>query len=452
MLTESHSFIIDNLKSKGFECFIVGGFVRDYILNHKCEDIDLATNATPDELIDIFQSEKIDLVGKSFGVVLINNIEVSTYRDDVYFGLSDKNCEIQFSKTIQEDLSRRDLTINAIAINAFTGEFIDIFNGIDDVKNRIIRFVGNPIHRIHEDPNRIIRACRFLSKIEGIFDPYTYIILKERSKDYIKNISRERIRLEIIKCMKYNHPSIFFRSLHDLDILKYIFPGLNNCYNHTGGIHHNETIFDHCLLCGDNISYKNHPLLRITGYLHDVGKPGKYQKFSDGTDSFLEHEILGYDIVKNELENLKFSKSEINYISNLILLHMNNINMNGRKGYRRLYKSLLEYNINYRNLIRLNIADRKSNKKKDTPHYKLKDLKNILKKFKTEEFDIFKFRIKDLEINGNDIMNLLNIKPSKKVGEILKDLFSKVVDQLLNNDRDELIQYVNNNRGNYEKS
>jgi tRNA nucleotidyltransferase/poly(A) polymerase len=164
--------ILFRLQDNGFEAFFVGGYVRDMFLDKENDDVDISTSASSDEIMRLFTDQKLDLVGKSFGVVLVNGIEVATFRKDRYFGLSDKAVEIT-TGTMTEDAERRDFTFNALYLDPFTHQIFDFFGGVKDLQNKVVKFVGNPKDRIREDPNRIIRACRFLTKIGGSFHPDT---------------------------------------------------------------------------------------------------------------------------------------------------------------------------------------------------------------------------------------------------------------------------------------
>jgi putative nucleotidyltransferase with HDIG domain len=354
----------------------------------------------------------------------VDGIEVATFRTDKYFGLSDKNVEISVAKTIGEDLSRRDLTINAMAICQHTGEIIDRFGGKEDLRHKIIRFVGNPEKRIYEDPNRIIRACRFLALIEGTFDEGTKEALKKYSYFIKEYVDVERIRLEILKSMNYRKPSIFFLALHEIDALKYIFPTLDRCFDHDHGPYHDEDIFSHSMMCGDNIS-KKYPLLRLGGYLHDIGKViTACQDIETREFHFAGHEKVGAVVVREELEHLKFSNDDVNYVSFISELHMRNFD--SPKTIRRTFKALADYEINYKDIIRLKLADRKANLKRGRMNLSearelISDIRNELTREPPNDF-------KHLKLDGNDIMKITGIPQGKIIGDILKFLLQNVVD------------------------
>jgi tRNA nucleotidyltransferase/poly(A) polymerase len=434
--------IVLKLQNLGFKAYFVGGYVRDMILGLPSKDIDVVTSATPDEISEIFKDQNIKSVGRSFLVTFVDNVEVSTFRKDTYFGGSDKNVIIQPSDEA-EDAFRRDFTINAIFYDPISKKVIDYVNGQEDLKNKVIRFVGDPVKRIIEDPNRIIRACRFLAKIDGDFDKNTFEELKNRS-DYANFIiSPERIRLEILKAMEIKKASTFFRALYDIGALKYIFPTLNDCYNLDGGPYHEEPVFDHCVASGDHITTKD-PIVKLAGYLHDVGKSISCRTNPRTQDIWFEgHEETGSETVVEELINLKFSTREIEIISQLIGLHMRISHERlSPKGVRRTLKLLKDHDIPYQNLLRVSIGD-KMGGFKSRNFYNISDVYKLVSVFRTEinrKNPVTAYS--DLKVNGYDIMTVTGLKPGKEVGEILKKLLDIVLDKPELNEKEKLIELI----------
>lgn len=434
----SPKYIVDKLRQNGFETYVVGGAVRDFLRGVESKDIDIATSATSDKIEELFKEQKIKTVGKSFKVVFVDGIEVATFRTDEYGGLSDKNVKISVAKTIGEDLGRRDLTINAMAMFQDTEDIIDRFGGREDLRNKIIRFVGDPEKRIYEDPNRIIRACRFLSLIEGRFAESTKEALKKYSHFIEKYVDVERITIEILKSMDYRKPSIFFLALHEIGVLKYIFPTLDRCFGHDHGPYHNEDIFTHSMLCGDNIS-KKYPMLRLAGYLHDVGKIiTASQDIETREFHFSGHEKFGADIVRRELEHLRFSNDDTDYISSLSELHMRDFK--SPKSIRRTLKSLADHEIDYKDIVRLQLADRKANLARGAKD--VSEVRKIISGIKTELIREPPNDFKHLKLNGSDIMKITGIPQGKLIGDILKFLLRNVVDNPELNNENSLKQLI----------
>lgn len=434
--------IVLKLQDLGYEAYFVGGYVRDMLLGKKCDDIDITTSATPDELITIFKDRQIKTAGKNFLVTFVDDIEVATYRVDNYKNFNPESLKVLKANSAKEDVIRRDFTINSLLYDPSSKKIIDYVNGQSDLQEKIIRFNGNPKERIFEDPVRIIRACRFAAKINGKFERETLAFLRTYS-DYITMIPGERIRLEILKAMKIKNASLFFEKLHEIDGLKYIFPSIENSYGVDGGPYHIETVFEHLMMAGDHCSTK-YPLLKLASYMHDIGKPiSKRINPSTGGIWFEGHDETGRDAAKIELEDLKFSGDEINLISNLIGLHMRISNERLQpKSIRRTLKTLSDFNIPYQNLLRVSICDKMGGLKSQKT-YKLKNVYELCKLFKEQverKDPVSKFS--DLKINGNDIMEITGLKPGKEVGYILKYLLDLVLDNPELNDVQKLKEII----------
>ena len=429
--------IMERLVENGYEAYLVGGAVRDYLLGWIPHDIDITTNAKPDEILEIFNDRKTSEVGKSFGVVLVDDIEVATYREDNYFGLDNRKVDIRYANSIKADLSRRDFTINAIAIG-LNGEVVDPFGGTLDLENKVIRFVGNPYHRIYEDPNRIIRACRFAAMFGNGSslqkEDATYNAIKDKASYVKDHVVPERIRLEIVKTMDTQKPSEFFYILREIGLLSYVFPSLDMCWGHEHGKYHTEDVFEHCMLCGDNL-WKSSELLRLVGYLHDCGKPYCY----DG-EHFYEHELAGCDLVKDELKMLKFSNREIEYISQLIRLHMRYFGKMGPRGVRRTLRELDKYNIDHHDLLRLTMADWKASTPNRLEIPKVKHMIGAIKKELNRKGPESPYA--SLALNGYDIMKITGIPQSRRIGEILEALVESVLENPSLNTKEELIRVI----------
>jgi tRNA nucleotidyltransferase/poly(A) polymerase len=420
--------IIKTLNKNGFEAYVVGGAVRDMLLKIECKDIDITTNAPINKIEEIFDGYKLHNLNKNFGVINIDGIDVAHYRQDFYSGLSDKNVKVILLNNLEEDLSRRDFTINAMAYDITNKKIIDLFDGISDLKRKEINFVKNPDERIYEDPNRIFRAFRFLAKINGTFGEKTkQSIIKNYS--LVKYVKQERIKEEIRKLLSSTKKSsIFFNSLQEVGILQYIFPQLSAGWEHPHGPHHKEDIFQHNMLVGDNLSTKNW-LLKLSGYLHDIGKPIS-AKINPRTDDFMftGHSSAGADEVYKNLRFLKFSNEETTYVTTMIKIHMKSILSATPKSIRKILVILKENNMEncYKDLIRLRCADKAGNLLHSNK-YSLREIRTMLLKFKEElNREGPKNPFSKLEVNGNDVMEICGIRPGPRVGFILNQLYKLV--------------------------
>lgn len=437
--------IVQELCEKGCKSYITGGAVRDLQLNVKPKDFDVVTEATYEQLQKFFANKRnFQTVGKSFEVAIVDGIEVAGYRVDKYN--TSNQCVVGLADTLEEDLSRRDLTINSMAFCPFTGHLIDPFGGAQDLKNKIIRFTGNASKRIEEDPCRILRACRFLALLEGEFAEDTLFALQFHAP-LIKTVARDRIQKELVKVMKYDKPSLFFRALEEIGILEDVFPSLHNCIGLEGGNHHDEDVFEHCMLVGDAISKKD-PIVRLAGFLHDVGKVAAAEVQTDGDIKFIGHEKDGATLLFDELIDLKFSSKDIKTIVGLVTLHMRQIEDVKPKTVRKLLIALDEFGLNWKQWLTIRLADRKGNLAKE-PHSRSNIQRFALQFHRilhpVEPVNVA-LKITDLEVNGQDVMTLLEIKPGAQVGKVLRNLLDKVLDTPELNTREQLTEIILENK------
>lgn len=428
--------ILKRILESGYEAFVVGGALRKHFLGTSLHDYDIVTSCPNEDIPFLFPEKKATLAGKTFPVWIVDGVEVSAYRRP------EKSC-IDFS--IEEDLGKRDLTINAMAWDPLTNRIIDPYGGRKDIAKKIIRFTGKAEDRIREDPLRIIRACRFAAEIEGEFAEETAKVLVQYANTMIPAIPGERIRLEIIKAMATPLPGLFFTHLAGIQGLAHIFPSMNTCIGHEGGIHHNETIFEHLMACGDALPGVR-PLLRLTGYLHDVGKPPSMQYRESAEKGrypvFVGHEKKGAEIVKQELAALSFSAKEIRYISGLIRNHMRLMDMEPtKKSIRKALYSFLQDGVDWRDWLFLRISDRKANAAKE--NYDMGKIRCLARNIRNElhpENMAPAILQKHLAINGKDVIEALSLDPGPVVGRILRTLHNAVLENPSLNTREKLLE------------
>ena len=422
----TREFIIERLCDCGFDTYIVGGAVRDLLRGVPSDDEDIVTAALPEEVEKIFKDHEIKTVGKSFKVVLVDGYEVATFRTDRYSGLSDKEVDIQVAENIFEDLERRDLTINAVAFCQYTGDVVDPYHGKNDLENRIIRFVGDPEKRIFEDPNRIIRACRFLALIDGKFEEKTKEALISFAHLIPSFVDPERINKEIMKTMiRVKKASLFFHALHKIGALEHIFPSLEDCYAYEDhGRWHTESVIEHSYICGDCLPTRK-PLLKLTGYLHDIGKPASCEWNPKTQDlRFHGHAEKGAECLEVELRKLRFSNKEIKYITSLIKVHMRNFKT--PRATRKTLKVLTDHDLNWKDYLQLKIVDSRANLKKGPyPKDKIRQVVNQII-FEINRKSPNKFE--DLAVNGNDIMRITGLQAGPEIGLIKQELMDIVID------------------------
>ncbi|MDD9303215.1 MAG: CCA tRNA nucleotidyltransferase [Desulfobacter sp.] len=404
--------ILERLSASGRAAFIVGGAVRDMIMGLDFDDVDILTRSDPEDVEILFKDQKTKQVGQAFPITLVNGVEVASCRSEC------SGADFPIS-----DLGMRDFTINAMALDPFSGTLIDPFKGKEDIKDGIIRFTRDPVQRIKEDPLRMVRACRFAAKFCSRIEPASFAAIKTHRQLIADQVSKERIRLELIKAMVLDFPSLFLTLLHDTGLLGLILPSLDRCHTLDGGPFHGETVFEHCLLVGDALPFSR-PLLRLAGYLHDVGKYDA-ARIKQGQLTFAGHEQC-CDALENDLARLRFSGREAEYILSLVKGHMPPLNEKTTpKAVRRLLVMLADLNLSHKDFLRMRIADKKGNLAKSP--YTFSQIRIRLKKILDEISNQAALNINDLEISGRDIQNILSMGPGPGVGKVKKKLFDQVV-------------------------
>lgn len=419
--------IIITLNKSGYKAYIVGGAVRDMLMNQQPKDVDILTNAPVQAVEKLFAGAK--KVGKSFPICLIQGVEVASCRAG------------EASNFPMDDLGMRDFTINSMAWDILSDTLIDPFCGKKDLGKKIIRFTLDPGERIQEDPLRMIRACRFAARLDGRLSAssleavLTHVPLIDPVNG---NLAGERIYLELIKAMTLAKPSHFFNSLHETGLLARVLPCLDRCFDLDGGPHHGESVFEHNMLVGDALP-ANRPIFRLAGFLHDTGKFDAAQTKGGGM-TFPGHEthILA---LQTDLERLRFSFRDKRYILALAQAHMRPLTEKTTpKAVRRLLAMLDSHDLSFRDFLRMRIADKKGNLAKSP--YTLSEIRLRLKKIQDELSDRAAFNINDLDISGTHIIELLNLKPGPEVGRIKAILFDRVLDDPSLNTRPCLEQLV----------
>ena len=416
-------FIIDTLKKNGFQAYIAGGAVRDILLHKKPDDIDILTNASILELTSIFQGPKFKTMGKTFPICMVNGIEISSGR-----------ATFDLKNFPESDLAQRDFTINSMAFDPISKRIIDPFNGKKDLEDAVIRFTKDPEKRIAEDPARMIRACRFAALINGSFSLSSLELILACKDKLEPSVAKERILGEIIKAMGLKRPSLFFKALRKTGLLSKIFPSLDRCHDLEGGPYHGETVFEHCMIVGDALP-KNLPVLRLAGFLHDVGKFDAAKK-SAGKLTFVGHENET-EALSHDLAKLRFSVKDISYILSLIKLHMRPLTEKTTpKAARKLLWALDKSGRDYRDFMHMRIADKKGNLSKSP--YTISQIRFRLEKLFAQMTDQPAFQMKHLKITGKDIIQILGIAPGPDVGRIKQKLFKMVLDDPAKNNYNDL--------------
>ncbi len=424
----------------GYSCFLVGGALRNHYAGMKPTDYDFATDANPEDVQRIFK--QVIPTGIKHGTVTVifrgHQFEVTTFRIEGNYSNSRHPDSISFSPSIFEDLKRRDFTINSIAMNLQTGEVLDPHNGIQDLKRKIIRAIGDPIERFTEDGLRLMRACRFTAQLNFLIEKQTFEALKD-CRDNLKNVSSERIRDEIIKILASEKPSISFKIMEKSGILHIIIPELSKCRGITQKGYHDFDVLDHLFYSCDG-GPKNDTVLRLSCLLHDIGKPQSLSLDDDNFPTFYHHDKLSTELAEKIMNNLRFSGTDIKRASHLIANHMFNYTEEWTDAAVRRFISKVGVN-NIDDLFILRIADQFGMTNSKIVSEKLKvftlRIKSILKQQNA-------FSIRDLNISGTDLQKECGIKKGPVIGTILKELLETVLDDPSLNNRDALLIIANN--------
>jgi tRNA nucleotidyltransferase (CCA-adding enzyme) len=422
-------FTIETLKKASFKAFIVGGCVRDFLRGIEPEDWDVTTDAKPEDIQKIFPKSFYE--NKFLTVTIqtdsrnlkLKEIEITTYRSEAKYTDKRHPDEVKFAKTIEEDLARRDFTVNAIAMDEKL-KVIDPFSGQEDLKNKIIRAVGKPEDRFSEDALRMMRAVRFAVTLgEG------WRIEEKTSKAIKKNaghlaaISKERIRDELIKIIMSERAAEGIETLRNLGLLKYIIPELEEGYKIAQNKHHIYECYEHSLRSLDYAAKKKfNKYVRISALLHDIGKPKSKQ--GEGKEAtFYSHEIIGAKMTAQILNRLKFPKKEIEKITKLVRYHLfyYNVGEVSDSSVRRLVLKVGPENVE--ELLQVRMADRIGSGVPKAEPYKLRHLKYVIEKVSQDPISA-----KMLKMSGNDVMNILGVSPSPKVGQILDILLNHILE------------------------
>ncbi len=471
-IPEEVQFILDELAKHNFESYIVGGCVRDFLLGKEPKDWDITTNAKPEEIQKIFPESVYE---NRFGTVMVkarnikyktlNIVEVTTYRVDEKYTDKRHPDKIKFAATLKEDLARRDFTVNALALKVesqksknppnpllqrgnnsplFAKEgveggfenykIIDLFNGQEDLKNKIIRAVGDPDKRFSEDALRMLRAIRLAVNLDFTIEKKTFEAIKKNSS-LLKFVSQERIRDELSKIILSDRPNEGIELRREAKLLKFVIPELEKGIGVSQNLHHIHTIYQHLILSLKHCPSKKLEV-RLAALFHDIAKP-QVKRGEGPASTFYNHDIVGARITKKIMRRLKFPNDIIDKVALLVRNHMFyfDVEIVSEAGVRRLLKRVGRENM--KDLMDLRIADRLGSGVPKAKPYKLRYLEYLVHKVSKDPISV-----KMLKIDGGEIMKILNIRQSPEIGAILNILLSEVLNDPKNNNKGYLIKKV----------
>ncbi len=426
--------IVETIEKAGFEAFLVGGCTRDILLGRIPKDWDITTNATPEQIIPLFTKTFYENEYGTVGVVNENTeddrlkiVEITPYRLESSYSDHRHPDKVQFSKSIADDLKRRDFTINSIAISLSNGsikDIIDLFDGLKDIKDKTIKAVGNASDRFKEDALRILRAIRLSSELGFTINIDTEKAILSHSK-LLKQISIERIRDEFVRIIMSNNPKSGIELMDKLGVLEYVIPELIKTKKIEQNQAHAYDVWEHLLRTLQHSADKNWSLeIRLSALFHDISKP-ETRRVSPETNqyTFYGHEVVGSRVTKKILERLKFSTKITEKVTKMVRWHMffSDTETISLSAVRRMINNVGQDNI--WDLMNIRICDRiGTGRPKESP-YRLRKYQSMI-----EEALRSPVSVSMLKIDGNRIMKVTHVTPGPQIGYILNALMEEVLD------------------------
>ncbi|MCL4382585.1 MAG: HD domain-containing protein [Patescibacteria group bacterium] len=437
-LPPSAQKVLTTMKKAGFETYAVGGSVRDLLMGRPTKNWDFTTSAVPSEILKIYPDGFYDNAFGTVGVALENGeiYEITTFRTESNYKDHRHPEKVLWGQTLLEDLGRRDFTVGAIA---FDGKnFIDPYNGQKDLKDKIIRTVGNPNQRFAEDALRLMRAIRIATELEFLLEAETFAAIVANAA-LIREISSERVKEELLKILATDHSADGIALLKNAGLLQKILPevekgfGVNQV---SPGRHHLYDVGTHSFL-SLKFCPSQDPLVRLATLIHDIGKPATFKQDEKGLITFYNHEVIGASLARHLADRLKLSKKDRDRLVTMVRWHQFSVDEKQtdsalRRFIRRVGKE------NLKDMLDLRIGDRLGGGARETSWR----LKLFIKRL--DEVQKQPFTVADLKVDGHDVMEILNLDSGPKVGEILNMLFNEVVEKGEPNERSSLLKKIKN--------
>lgn len=436
------SYILQALKiieENNEEAYIVGGAVRNYLLERPINDYDITTSARPEKIKEIFKDYTTVDIGSKYGTIIViidkNRIEITTYRTEGDYDGRRPNI-VEFSDSLQDDLKRRDFTINAMCYNPKTG-VLDYFEGKRDLENKIIRSIGRPVDRLREDYLRILRAVRFACQLNFTIDEDLSSAIKEE-KEGLRLISSERIRDEFNKILLSQRPSVGIALLAQHGLLEIISKDLQKMigFNQYSSFHDLD-LYEHTMKTLDG----SKPILelRLAALFHDAGKPESFFIDENGEGRFYGHQFISGRLVREFMQEYNYSKNQTERVVRLVERHMDNVNPYTPKSVRKLVRRM-DNDINL--LFELQEADvRATNAEVNLDNVVLG--RKLAREVSEKNLPTSK---KDLVINGGDLIKI-GFAPGKELGDFLDYLVDRVIDDNSLNNKKTLLNIAKKHIG-----
>ena len=434
--------VSDALEEAGFESYLVGGCVRDLLLGKDPKDWDFTTNASPEGIQKVFPDSFYE---NNFGTVGVKTeseddrlkvIEVTPYRKEGEYSDARRPDSVEFGVSLEEDLKRRDFTVNALAFRLKTEEFVDHHGGQEDMKKRLIRAVGEAKTRFEEDALRMMRAVRLSAELGFAIESETAAAIHETA-DNLEKISKERVRDELVRIFETTEPMSALLIAHRLRLLKHIAPDLERGIGVEQNQAHSYDVFEHNLRTMQHAADKEwDTVLRLAGLFHDISKPETRRWSDEKKDwTFHGHEVVGAKVAKKALENLRFPKETIEKAAKLVRWHMffSDPDLVTLSAVRRIIANVGRENI--QDLLNLRICDRIGTGRPKEQPFRLRKYMAMVDQALRDPITVGM-----LAINGNDLVKEVGEKAGPRVGWILHALLEEVLEDPEKNTRDYLLE------------
>lgn len=422
-------------EENGYDCYLVGGAVRNMVIGHHPTDYDFATNARPSAVMKLFKS--VIPTGIKHGTVTVlfegHQFEVTTFRVEGTYSNARHPDKITFTGSLYEDLKRRDFTINSMAIPVLDGTLIDPHEGCRDLKRGLVRAIGEPAERFREDGLRLMRACRFSAQLEFSIEAGTKRAMTE-TVDTIRLVSAERIRDELMKILSSPRPSIGINAMQESGILALVLPSLSKCKGVPQGGFHAFDVFEHSLLACDGAP-RDKPLVRLAALLHDIGKAETLQEESPGQYTFYRHELNAEKTCHSIMRGFRFSRDYEEKVCLLVRQHMFNYTDDWSDGAVRRFIAKVGAE-NLEDLFDLRLADQYGMKGIKPKYDTIAPLRDRIRSILEKEDAL---TIKDLDIDGHALHREADIPYGPEMGVVLDQLLETVMDDPELNRREKLL-------------
>lgn len=422
--------VADTLENRGFEAYLVGGCVRDLVLEHEPHDWDITTNANPLEIESLFPETYANNVYGTVGVVTESDnprlkvVEVTPYRTESEYSDARRPDKVEFGVSLEEDLKRRDFTVNALAYRPKTGELVDLYGGQEDITKKLIKAVGDPAERFGEDALRMMRGVRLAVRLGFTIEGDTMTAITSNAQN-LARISKERIRDEFVKILESKQPMQGIIFLEKLGLLTHVAPDLLRGIGVEQNQAHAFDVYEHLLRTMQHAADKDWSFdVRIAGLFHDVSKPETRRWSKEKNDwTFHGHEVVGAKVTKKALQDLKFPKETIDKVVKLVRWHMffSDPSQVSLSAVRRTIRNVGEEHI--WELLQLRRCDRIGTGRPKEQPFRLRKYTAMVEEALRDPISV-----KMLKVDGSRIMELTGEKPGPKLGHTLNALLEEVLE------------------------